>query len=251
MRCFPTLEIQEVEGTFLDTSLLVATELGPQRPLLAQHRSELWVEGFKMGCAIFACQPTLPERHSRTLPVTSIPVAAPQLEQDWFLMELRDWNDRDFDPSKGPIHVRVGAVEELFNPMDPQPLHLRDLDSEVAGWISEWAEEQHGASPVTINVVVAREASSDTQTQVTAGIKNHFRYQRWAAARRLSRLWRDGRISLVIGLTALISLTTASRVLEDAGNGAFLRLAREGLGVAGWVGMMVRDFDNTITSWRW
>ncbi len=163
-------------------------------------------------------------------------------------MEHRDWSDRDFDPSKGPIQVRVGTIEQLFNPIDPQPLDVRDLDVEVADWISEWAEEQRRDGPITIEVLVGDNSADGREVAVTSGIRNHFAYRRWATARRLSRLWRDGRISLVIGLAALVSLTAASRLVVSSGDSAFLSLIREGLAVAGWVAMW-RPMELFLYEW--
>jgi hypothetical protein len=163
-------------------------------------------------------------------------------------METRDWTDREFDPSKGPILVKVATVERLFNPIDPQPLDRRDLDIEVADWISEWAAEQRGDGPVTIEVLVADASAAGREDLVSEGIRNHFAYQRWATSRRLSRLWRDGRISLIIGLTALVTLTTASRLIVSSGGGAFLTLLREGLAVAGWVAMW-RPMEIFLYEW--
>ena len=151
-------------------------------------------------------------------------------------METRDWTDREFDPSKGPILVKVSTVERLFNSLDPQPLDVRDLDVEIADWIGEWADEQRRDAPITIEVLVADNSAAGLEPMVVSGIHNHFAYRRWASARQLSRLWRDGRISLVIGLTTLVTLTTASRLLVTSGDGASLTL-REGLAVAGWVAM--------------
>ena len=163
-------------------------------------------------------------------------------------METRDWTDRDFDPSKGPILVRVSTVEELFNPIDPQPLNIRDLDTEIADWIGEWAEEQHGSLAITLKIVVSDDSAAGREDLVAAGIKNHFAYRKWAAGRKLSRLWRDGRISLLIGLTALITLTTASRLIETKNTGAFLRLLQEGFAVAGWVAMW-RPMEIFLYEW--
>ena len=162
-------------------------------------------------------------------------------------METRDWTDRAFDPSKGPILVKVATVEQLFNPIDPQPFDIRDLDVEVADWISEWAEEQRDQQTITIAVMVADGSAASREELVAEGIRNHFAYRKWATGRRLSRLWRDGRISLVIGLTALVSLTTASRLVSANGN-AWNSLLREGLAVAGWVAMW-RPMELFLYEW--
>ncbi len=152
-------------------------------------------------------------------------------------METRDWTDRAFDPSTGPILVQVDTVEHLFNPIDPQPLNLRDLDVEIADWITNWAEEQHDEKSLTIEIVVADDSAAGREEHVAAGIHNHFAYRRWAAGRRLSRLWREGRISLVIGLVVLATFTLLSELLDGPDNGAVLRVIRQGLTVAPWVAM--------------
>ena len=163
-------------------------------------------------------------------------------------MESRDWTDRAFDPSQGPISVRVATVEQLFNPIDPQPFNLRDLDVEVANWIGEWAEEQRGHDDITIEVLIADDSAANREDLVADGIRNHFAYRRWATARNLSRLWRDGRISLMIGLTALISLSSASRFLLSNSDSAYVSLFREGLAVAGWVAMW-RPMEIFLYEW--
>jgi len=163
-------------------------------------------------------------------------------------METRDWTDSDFDPSKGPIMVKVPTVEQLFNPIDPQPFNLRDLDVEVADWIGEWADEQRDQDTITIMVVVSDDSAASREDLVAAGIRNHFAYRRWATSRRLSRLWRDGRISLIIGLAALAAFSTASRLVSPSGGNAWLTLLRDGLAVAGWVAMW-RPIEVFLYEW--
>jgi hypothetical protein len=162
-------------------------------------------------------------------------------------METRDWTDRDFDPSKGPILVKVATVEQLFNPIDPQPFNIRDLDVEVADWIGEWADEQRDQRSITIAVMVSDGSAAPHQHLVADGIRNHFAYRKWTTGRRLSRLWRDGRISLAIGLTALVTLTATSRLITTDGD-AWRSLVREGLAVAGWVAMW-RPMELFLYEW--
>ena len=163
-------------------------------------------------------------------------------------METRDWTDRAFDPSTGPILVQVDTVEHLFNPIDPQPLNLRDLDVEIADWITNWAEEQHDEKSLTIEIVVADDSAAGREEHVAAGIHNHFAYRRWAAGRRLSRLWREGRISLVIGLVVLATFTLLSELLDGPDHGAVLRVISQGLTVAPWVAMW-RPLEIYLYDW--
>ena len=84
-------------------------------------------------------------------------------------METRDWTDRAFDPSTGPILVQVDTVEHLFNPIDPQPLNLRDLDVEIADWITNWAEEQHDEKSLTIEIVLADDSAAGRHMLLASG----------------------------------------------------------------------------------
>jgi hypothetical protein len=163
-------------------------------------------------------------------------------------MELKDWNDRSFDPSKGPIFVRVDTIEHLFNPLDPQPLNVRDLDVEIGTWITDWADEQKKGAPVEITVVVADDSAHGKEQLVTDGIHNHFAYRRWAAGRQLSRLFKSGRTSLAIGLVVLAGFTTLIRLIESDDNSAFVDLFQEGLTVAGWVAMW-RPMEVFLYEW--
>ena len=163
-------------------------------------------------------------------------------------METIDWSDRDTDPSSGPILVKVPTVEQLFNPIDPQPFDRRDLDVEVADWIGDWAQDQRDQATITIRVIVGDGSAAGREELIATGIRNHFAYRRWATGRRLSRLWRDGRISLAIGLTALVTFTTGSRLIVSSGSGPWLSLLREGLAVAGWVAMW-RPMELFLYEW--
>ncbi len=164
-------------------------------------------------------------------------------------MQSRDWNDRSFDPSTGPIQVRVDTVEQLFNSIDPQPLNLRDLDAEIAEWITEWAEEQqHRRLPISIRVIVNDNSAHGRESLIIDGMHNHFAYRRWASGRQLSKLFREGRMSLAIGLVVMATLTTVTRLIEAPSNSAFIDLVQEGLAVAPWVAMW-RPMEIFLYEW--
>ncbi len=124
-------------------------------------------------------------------------------------METRDWTDRAFDPSTGPILVQVDTVEHLFNPIDPQPLNLRDLDGEIADWITSWAEEQHDAKSLAIEIVVADDSATGRENHVAAGpadLLHHRAHHRNGAHLRRSELIRP---------TAVCSRSPASQAVHQ------------------------------------
>lgn len=151
-------------------------------------------------------------------------------------MEQRQWPRTKEELNQPHIQVRVPSVEHIFNPMDPTPLEERTLNSEVADWIEEWAEDLDRDQPLTIELHVADGRLLGREAAITAGLHNHFEYREWQLDRQLSKLWREGRISLVIGVLALVGFTAASRAIGSSKD-AFVEILHNGLSVLGWVSM--------------
>jgi hypothetical protein len=151
-------------------------------------------------------------------------------------MEQRHWPRTHDELNEGSIHVRVATVEHIFNPMDPTPLEERSLNQEVADWIEEWAEDFDKDHPVDVEIYVADGRINGREDAIINGLHNHFEYRAWQAGRQLSKLLREGRISLVIGLTAIASLNAASRLIGASKN-PVVEVLHEGLAVIGWVSM--------------
>ena len=151
-------------------------------------------------------------------------------------MEQRHWPRSHDELQETPIQVRVASVDQIFNPMDPTPLEERSLNPEVADWIEEWAEDLDKDVPITLEILVADNKLSGRETAIVAGIHNHFEYREWQSSRQLSKLWREGRISLGIGVMAIAALNGAARLIGDSTN-PVLEVLHEGLLVVGWVSM--------------
>jgi hypothetical protein len=151
-------------------------------------------------------------------------------------VEQQNWPRSQRELDEGPIQVRVPNVERIFNPMDPQPLDERSLNIEVADWIEEWAEDIDGDEAIVLEIYVADASHVGREALVVAGLRNHFEYRQWATARQLSRLWRDGRISLLIGIAALAGFNAASRLIGSSDN-PVVEVIHEGLSIVGWVSL--------------
>lgn len=151
-------------------------------------------------------------------------------------MEQREWPRSQKELSAGAIKVRVATVEQIFNAMDPTPLEGRSLNSEVADWIEEWAEDLGGDKPLTIEIHVGDGNVDGKREAVARGLHNHFEYREWQEGRELSRLLREGRISMAIGLVALSVFITLSHLIGASPN-PVLDVVHEGLTVLGWVSM--------------
>ena len=151
-------------------------------------------------------------------------------------MEQRNWPRSHEELQGSPIQVRVATVEQFFNPMDPTTLEERSLNLEVADWIEEWAEDLDKDQPITLEVYVGDGRFAGREQAIMSGVHHHFEYREWQASRQLSKLWREGRISLVIGTVAIASLNAASRLIGSSKN-PVVEVLHEGLAVIGWVSM--------------
>jgi len=151
-------------------------------------------------------------------------------------MEQRHWPRTHDELNDGPIKVRVASMYQIFNAMDPTPLEERSLNAEVADWIEEWAEDLGGGKPLTIEIHVIDGVVDERSAAVKDGIHNHFEYREWQESRELQKLWREGRISLAIGLVALTVFISLSHLIGADAN-PVLDIVHEGLTVLGWVSM--------------
>lgn len=162
-------------------------------------------------------------------------------------VDTQSWSRSTRKLNEGPIQVRVPTYERIFNPMDPSPVGERSLNDEVAIWIEEWAEDIDGDKPIDLELHIGDGSSVGREEAIIAGLRRHFEYREWAASRRLSELWRDGRISLLIGIAAITAFSTASRLLATSSN-PVVEVLDQGLSVVGWVSMW-KPIDIFLYGW--
>ena len=135
------------------------------------------------------------------------------------------------------IAVRVERVQQLFDTLDPFPFPERDLDRHAEEFIVDWAREFPRSAPIRICVnLPAGEAQSKEAAALPETIRRYFAYRTEGFRRDLRELFRLGRISLVIGLTALAVCVFASMMASDQlGDTGFGLFVSESLIIVGWV----------------
>lgn len=162
-------------------------------------------------------------------------------------MEQHTWPTSNDELQGGPIQVRVATVEQFFNPMDPTPLEERSLNPEVADWIEEWAEDLDKDLPITLEVYVADGKLAGREHAIVSGLHHHFEYRQWQSSRQLSKLWREGRISLIIGLFTIAVLNAAAHAIGSSSN-PVVEVVSQGLAVVGWVSMW-KPLETFLYEW--
>jgi hypothetical protein len=135
------------------------------------------------------------------------------------------------------IRVSVQQIDELFAWMDPSPLPHRDLDADIDRWIVTWAQDLHSDRDLVIEVSVAGQVDDDRWTLLEETFHRHFERGAEFYRRDLSRLLRDGRLALAIGIAALVGFTLLAQLVGEMAEFALQQVIQEGFAIAGWVAM--------------
>jgi hypothetical protein len=138
--------------------------------------------------------------------------------------------------SLGPIEIRIRSLSELFNPLDPSPLHARALAAGAERYIISCAGAR-GANASLQLLVHCPSALRAHRTEITDGIHEHFRRTHALGEREFKRRLRLGAWALAGGVIVL-ALSVALRGLLGGANGRGLGAGlAEGVLILGWVAM--------------
>lgn len=136
------------------------------------------------------------------------------------------------------IEIRLGSVGQLFDPLDPSPLSDRSLDWKAEEYIIGSARDLPAAEPLKLVLYLPRaEMESPAAGHVAAAIRNYFDYRMEMAGRSLRHQWREGRLTLAIGLAALFLCISLRQLIFAFGPGTVPQIIAEGLLILGWVAM--------------
>jgi len=148
------------------------------------------------------------------------------------------------------IEIKLRDMSQLFNSMDPSPFHEKDLDHDAEEFIVSWAQEYHRHEPVAL-VIYLKEfpEGQDPKTVIEPAVHNYFAYRARLNRLEFKRLLKQGRLSLIIGLSFLAICTLASELLlASQAVAPWLSVVREGLIIAGWVAMW-RPMQTYLYDW--
>lgn len=148
------------------------------------------------------------------------------------------------------IEVRVAEIGQLFNTIDPTPFHQRDLDPSVEEFIVDWAREIPSTKRVALLVYLDRPPTEANEAKVVRDAVDRYFARRASAWRiRLRRLFRQGRISLAIGVAVLATLLIGAQYLGHVVRPAELaQVLHESLLIGGWVAMW-RPLEIFLYDW--
>lgn len=147
---------------------------------------------------------------------------------------------RQMKTARAPVHqieLRISALSELFNSMDPTPFLHRDLDRDAVEFLESWALEFPPNSHFRIVVHIETMPPGDPTPLVREAMRNYFDYKSVLALRNLRLLLIEGRTSLLIGIAFLALCLLGADLLTAFTTNTFFRLLKESLLIGGWVAM--------------
>jgi hypothetical protein len=155
-----------------------------------------------------------------------------------------------FPPHCALIELHLSQLNEIFNSLDPTPFRKRDLDPAAETFIADWAQEIPSEQPLGLLIHVdTLDAPSGAESTVRDAVREYFAERAATTRRRLRMLFRQGRISLVIGLVFLAASILAGDFIDGLlRDTRFTGIARESLLIGGWVAMW-RPLEVFLYDW--
>lgn len=136
------------------------------------------------------------------------------------------------------ISLRLRDINQLFNSMDPSPFIEKDLDDKAEEFIVGWANEFPPDAQLKLRVHLELWPSQgDPRQLIGQAIHNHFVHRAQVTQREFKALMKQGRTSLLIGLSCLAACLLVIQVLLKGKVGTWAGTLRESLLIAGWVAM--------------
>lgn len=149
---------------------------------------------------------------------------------------------------KGRIELRLRDLGQLFNSMDPSPFWEKDIDDDAETFIVEWAEDFPTDQPVELVIHVEKAPDLLAHSQVTDSVHRYFEYQAERHRRRLRALFKQGRISLAVGLSFLGACLVISDLVHKYWSGPGSGFVAESFYIGGWVAMW-RPLEVYLYDW--
>src|SRR5215475_3249654 len=119
------------------------------------------------------------------------------------------------------ISLKVHDVSQLFNSMDPSPFLEKDLDDDAEEFIVGWAREFAYDEPLKLRIHIEQWPSQNPEEMIRQAVHHHFAHRAELTNLEFRALMKQGRVSLLIGLTCLAVSLGISKVLLGAETGTW------------------------------
>jgi hypothetical protein len=149
------------------------------------------------------------------------------------------------------IELELKDIGQLFNSLDPSPFKERDLDRDAEEFIVGWARELRCAPRDTVKLILHFEnplPPDNSPGLVQEAVRHYFAYRADMNRLDFRQLLKQGRRSLVVGLSFLSICLLISQLIARHTDGTFSSIVQESLTIAGWVAMW-RPMEIYLYDW--
>ena len=148
------------------------------------------------------------------------------------------------------LRLYVAELRQLFDSRDPAPFRERDLDPNAAEYIVDSAREASAGAAFALQVQLGREpVGESTATLLSDAVHEYFGRRAAGKRRELARLFRTGRVSLVIGVAFLAGAIALANWLGGLiAHEGYAWLVSESLIIGGWVALW-RPMEIFLYDW--
>ncbi|CCH99826.1 MAG: hypothetical protein GPI90_05310 [Microcystis aeruginosa K13-05] len=146
------------------------------------------------------------------------------------------------------IEIKLNQLQQVFNSLDPSPFLDRDLDDNAENYIINSVDEFPLNTPLKLVFYLPSNEQNTARHLLPSALHNYFDYRQQVEQRKLRTIWRQGRISLIIGLSFLFVCLSLSELISRFGSDTFIHFLEEGLLISGWVALW-RPLEIFLYEW--
>lgn len=146
------------------------------------------------------------------------------------------------------IEIKLNQLQQVFNSLDPSPFLDRDLDDNAENYIINSVDEFPLNTPLKLVFYLPSNEQNTARHLLPSALHNYFDYRQQGEQRKLRTIWRQGRVSLIIGLSFLFVCLSLSELIGRFGSDTFIHFLEEGLLISGWVALW-RPLEIFLYEW--
>ena len=146
------------------------------------------------------------------------------------------------------IEIKLNQLQQVFNSLDPSPFLDRDLDDNAENYIINSVDDFPLNTPLKLVFYLPSNEQNTARHLLPSALHNYFDYRQQGEQRKLRTIWRQGRISLIIGLSFLFVCLSLSELISRFGSDTFIHFLEEGLLISGWVALW-RPLEIFLYEW--
>jgi hypothetical protein len=137
------------------------------------------------------------------------------------------------------LEITVVDEQQLFNSMDPAPFRKRELDAAVIDYIVAFAENAPRDADLKLLLRLSKPIAGADAAAIFRDAKGeNFRRLAAATRRKLRRLFRDGRVSLVIGLGFVaLAIAIGESIAASIRDARTAQLVADSFVIGAWVAL--------------